>query len=79
MIEVMIVWRDGFKSSVRAPANEVVGKVLTQLRRAGTPIPVTLSHDLRDMVYGEDGAINGGVHSFYGYKPYEFIFKRIEA
>lgn len=77
-IEVMIVWPDGFKSSVTDEHMNVPGKVLAQLRRAGSAIPVALSHDLRDLVYGtDDSATVGGVHTFVWGK-YSFIAKRAD-
>lgn len=75
-IEVMIVWPDGFKSSVADEHINVPGKVLAQLRRAGARFPITLSHDLRDLVHGATTV--GGTHIF-NWGRYSFIAKRADA
>lgn len=78
-IEVTIVWPDGFKSAVVDEHTNVHAKVLAQLRRAGSQFPITLSHELRDLVYGtDDSATVGGVHTFKWGK-YTFIAKRADA
>lgn len=77
-IEITIVWPDGFKSAVVDEHTNVHAKVLAQLRRAGSQFPITLSHELRDLVYGPEGAIHGGVHTYTGLTKHQFIAKRID-
>ena len=77
-IEITIVWPDGFKSAVVDEHANVHAKVLAQLRRAGSRFPITLSHELRDLVYGPEGAIHGGVHTYTGLTKHQFIAKRVD-
>lgn len=77
-VKIKIVWPDGFKSEVMDEHTNVVSKVMVQLRRAGTKFPITLSHELRDLVYGPEGAIHGGVHTYTGLTKYEFIAQRVD-
>lgn len=77
-IEITIVWPDGFKSAVVDEHTNVHAKVLAQLRRAGSQFPITLSHELRDLVYGPEGAIHGGVHTYTGLTKHSFIAKRVD-
>lgn len=77
-VKVMIVWADGFKSEVVDEHTNVHAKVLALLRRAGTKFPITLSHELRDLVYGPEGAIHGGVHTYTGLNKHEFIAQRVD-
>lgn len=77
-VKIKIVWPDNFKSEVVDEHTNVVAKVMVQLRRAGTKFPITLSHELRDLVYGPEGAIHGGVHTYTGLHKYEFIAQRVD-
>lgn len=77
-VKIKIVWPDNFKSEVVDEHTNVVAKVTVQLRRAGTKFPITLSHELRDLVYGPEGAIHGGVHTYTGLHRYEFIAQRVD-
>lgn len=77
-IEITIVWPDGFKSAVVDEHTNVHAKVLAQLRRAGSQFPITLSHELRDLVYGPEGAIHGGVHTYTGLTKHKFIAQRVD-
>lgn len=77
-VKIKIVWPDSFKSEVVDEHTNVVAKVMVQLRRAGTKFPITLSHELRDLVYGPEGAIHGGVHTYTGLHKYEFIAQRVD-
>lgn len=77
-VKIKIVWPDGFKSEVVDEHMNVVAKVVVQLRRAGTKFPITLSHELRDFVYGPEGVIHGRVHTYTGLAKYEFIAQRVD-
>ncbi|AUZ95548.1 hypothetical protein [Salmonella phage PMBT28] len=77
-VEITIVWPDGFKSAVVDEHTNVHAKALAQLRRAGSQFPITLSHELRDLVYGPEGAIHGGVHTYTGLTKHQFIAKRVD-
>ncbi len=77
-IEITIVWPDGFKSAVVDEHTNVHAKVLAQLRRAGSQFPITLSHELRDLVYGPEGAIHGGVHTYTGLTKHSLVAKRVD-
>lgn len=77
-LQLTTVWKDGFKSSISGTdALLLARKTLEAVRRAGGSPPITLRHDLVDLLVGPEGALHGGVHTYTGFKPYQFIAERI--